>query len=158
MDNRSDRRIVAGILLIVVGIGLLALQLFEGLGQSSWLLFLGILFIVGYFLRRAYGFLVAGGIIFGVGLGQLAEELFDVGDGIGSIGLGLGFVAIYAIDRANRSEAPWWPLIPGLILLVTGLGSVGEDIAEAMNYVWPALLIAVGLALIFGLSRNRRTD
>lgn len=155
MEDRSDRRIVAGIVLIVVGIGLLLLQLFEGLGQSSWLLFVGALFIVGYFLRRAYGFLVAGGILFGIGLGQLGEELLDVGDGIGALGLGIGFVSIYAIDRAGRRDAPWWPLIPGLILVVTGLGSVGDEVAEVMSYVWPGLLILVGLVLIFGLSRNR---
>lgn len=154
MAVRSDRRLVAGVILIVVGIGLLLLQLFEGLGQSAWLLLLGVLFVVGYITRRTYGFLIAGGILLGIGLGQLGEQLFDVGDGVGAIGLGLGFVSIYAVDRVNRSGAPWWPLIPGLIFVVTGLGSVGEEIAEVMNYVWPALLIVVGLALIFGLSRK----
>ena len=155
MAVRSDRRVVAGIILIVVGTGLLLLQFFEGLGQAAWLLLLGVLFVIGYFTRRTYGFLIAGGIFLGIGLGQLGEQLLDLGDGVGAIALGLGFVSIYAVDRINRAGAPWWPLIPGLILVVTGLGSVGEEIAEVMNYVWPALLIAIGLALIFGLSRKR---
>jgi hypothetical protein len=68
---RSDRRVVGGLIQIAFGVGLLALQMFEGLGGSSWLLLLGALFLVGYFARRAYGFLVAGGILFGIGLGQL---------------------------------------------------------------------------------------
>lgn len=154
----TDRRVVGGIILIVVGLGLLALQLLEGLGRSSWLLLVGSLFLVGYFVRRTYGFLIAGSILLGIGLGQLGEELFDVGDGIETIGLGLGFVSIYAIDRMDRAAAPWWPLIPGLILVATGLGSVGGEIANVMDYVWPGLLILIGLALIFGLSRNRGTD
>lgn len=141
-----------------MGVGLLALQLFEGLGRFTWPLLVGALFLVGYFVRRTYGFLIAGGILFGIGLGQLGEEIFDVGDGIETIGLGLGFVSVYVIDRIDRADAPWWPLIPGLILLATGLGSVGGEIADVMDYVWPGLLILLGLALIFGLSRNRETD
>lgn len=158
MAVRSDRRIVGGVILIVVGAGLLALQLFDGLGRSTWPLMVGALFLVGYFVRRTYGFLIAGSILFGIGLGQLGEEIFDVGDGIETIGLGLGFVSIYLIDRIDRADAPWWPLIPGLILLASGLGSVGGAIANVMDYVWPGLLILVGLALIFGLSRSRQSD
>jgi hypothetical protein len=101
--------------------------------------------------------LIAGGILLGIGLGQLGEEFFDVVDGIETVGLGLGFLSIYFIDRIDRADAPWWPLIPGLILLATGLGSVGGEIANVMDYVWPGLLILLGLALIFGLPRNRRT-
>lgn len=158
MALNSDRRVVGGIILIVVGVGLLALQLFEGLDRFTWPLLVGALFLVGYFVRRTYGFLVAGGILSGIGLGQLGEEIFDVGDGIETIGLGLGFVSIYVVDRIDRADAPWWPLIPGLILLATGLGSVGGEIANVMDYVWPGLLILLGLALIFGLSQNRGTD
>lgn len=158
MAAKSDRRVVGGIILIVVGLGLLALELFEGLGRFSWPLLVGALFLAGYFARRTYGFLIAGAILFGIGLGQLGEEIFDVGDGVETIGLGLGFVSIYIVDRIDRADAPWWPLIPGLILLATGLGSVGGEIANVMDYVWPGLLILIGLALIFGLSRNRQTD
>lgn len=159
MAENSDRRVIGGIILIVVGLGLLALQLFEGLGRFTWPLLVGALFLAGYFARRTYGFLIAGSILFGIGLGQLGEDIFDVaGDGVETIGLGLGFVSIYVLDRIDRADAPWWPLIPGLILLATGLGSVGGEIANVMDYVWPGLLILIGLALIFGLSRNRRTD
>ena len=158
MAVNRDRRVVGGIILIIVGLGLLAVQLFEGLGRFTWPLLVGALFLIGYVVRRTYGFLIAGGILLGIGLGQLAEEILDVGDGIETIGLGLGFVSIYAIDRIDRADAPWWPLIPGLILLATGLESVGGEIGDAMDYVWPVLLILLGLALIFGSSRNRRTD
>lgn len=158
MAQPRERRLGAGVLLIVIGLALLAAQLFEGLDLSSWPLFLGVLFIVAYFMRKAYGFLVAGGILFGVGLGELGEHLFEMGDGAGSLGLGIGFLSIYVIDRFDRTDAPWWPLIPGLILLISGLESLGEEFSEAMSYVWPVLLILGGLALIFGLSRSKKAE
>lgn len=140
---------------MVVGVGLLVLQLLEGVGQGGWLLFLGALFIAGYVYRRTYGFLVAGGILLGVGLGQVGEAVLDLGSGVGSVGIGLGFIAIYLIDRANRRSAPWWPLIPGGILVVTGLGDIGEPLSGVMDYLWPVVLILIGLALLFGMSRRR---
>lgn len=158
MEDGPGRRVVAGVLLIVVGAGMLALQLLEGVGRGSWLLFLGGLFIAAYVYRRSYGFLVAGCILLGVGVGQVGEDLLDLGSGVGSVGIGLGFITIYLIDRANRRSAPWWPLIPGGILVVTGLSDLGEPIAGIMDYVWPAALIVIGLALVFGLSRRRDGD
>lgn len=155
MEGEIRRRVVAGTVLIVVGVGLLVLQVLEGASRAGWLLFLGALFIVGHIYRQTYGFLVAGGIIAGVGLGQLGEELLDVGSGIGSVGLGLGFISIYVIDRFNREGAPWWPLIPGGILVVTGVADLGEPLAAFMDYVWPAVLIIIGLALLLGFRRRK---
>lgn len=158
MEGQTRRRVVAGTVLVVIGAGLLVLQLLEGASQAGWLLFLGALFIAGHIYRQTYGFLVAGGILMGVGLGQLGEETLDIGSGVGSIGLGLGFIAIYVIDRLNREGAPWWPLIPGGILLVTGIADLGGPLADAMDYVWPAALIIVGLALLFGMRGKSRSD
>ncbi len=158
MEAQTRKRAIAGIILIVVGVGLLVLQLLEGAGRAGWLLFLGALFIVGHIYRQTYGFLVAGGILVGVGLGQLGEEVLDVGSGIGSIGLGLGFVSVYVIDRFNREGAPWWPLIPGGILLLAGIADLGDPLARVMDYVWPAALIIVGLALLLGMRSKRQND
>lgn len=158
VDGEIRRRVVAGTVLIVVGGGFLVLQLLEGASRAGWLLFLGALFIVGHIYRGTYGFLVAGGILVGVGLGQLGEEILDVGSGIGSIGLGLGFISIYSIDRFNRPEAPWWPLIPGGILLVAGAADLGAPFADGIDYVWPAVLIILGLSVLFGMRSKRQND
>lgn len=155
MADRRDRRIVAGVVLIVVGAGMLVLQVFEGIGEGGWLLFVGVLLIAGYLYKRAYGLLVAGGIVAGIGLGQVGERVFATGAGMGSIGLGLGFAAIYVIDRIYRGPTAWWPLIPGGILLVSGLSSLGGPFVGVTDYVWPTLLIVLGLALVFGVSRGR---
>ena len=148
-------RIAAGSVLIVLGLGLLGLQVLDGVGDSIWLLVIGTLFIAGYLFRRAYGLLVAGSIITGIGLGQVGEEAFGNVDEITTIGLGTGFVAIYVIDRLYSGSSHWWPLIPGGILLMTGLSSAGEPFSRLLELAWPLLMIIVGLALLFGLTEKR---
>lgn len=156
MADVSNRRAVAGLVLVVVGVGLLGLQFVEGLGDSMWVLAIGAVFIAGYLGRQAYGLLIPGAILMGIGLGQVGEHAFGSIDGIGSIGLGVGFLAIYVIDRAYRGSTSWWPLVPGGILLVTGAASLGEPVSRVMDYAWPLLLVAAGLVLIFGVSLTRR--
>lgn len=156
MEQGRDSRIVAGSILVLIGLALLATQLVGGLGQSIWIFLIGVLFLAAYLARRAYGFLVAGGILIGVGLGRVGEQAFGSLDGINGIGLGIGFLSIYLIDRVYRGPTPWWPLIPGGILLISGFASLGQPISDAVEYVWPIGLIVVGLIVIFGATAVRR--
>lgn len=116
----------------------------------------GILFLAGYLTRKTYGFLVAAGILIGVGLRRVGEQAFGSLDGISGIGLGVGFLSIYLIDRAYRGPTPWWPLIPGGILLISGFASLGEPFSDVVEYTWPIALIVVGLIVIFGATVVRR--
>ena len=148
MERRLDRRVVVGTILVAVGAALLVLRFVGDVGQAVSVLALGAVFLVGYFTQRRYGFLVAGGVIAGVGLGQLGERILDGGGGIQAAGLGIGFLTIYVIDRTTRESARWWPLIPGLILLAAGLSSVGGPYSGVIQYTWPLFLVAAGVALI----------
>ncbi len=150
-----NRRIAAGAILVVAGLGLLALQAFEGLGDEGVLFFIGTLFVVGYFLRRTYGLLVAGSIILGVGLGQTGERLIDTSGDVTVIGIGVGFVLIFVIDRLSKGDSHWWPLVPGGILLLIGLSQIGGSFADIASLLWPALLIVAGVVLLFGAMRRR---
>lgn len=150
-----NRRIMAGAVLVVAGLGLLALQAFEGLGDEGILFFIGTLFVVGYFLRRTYGLLVAGCIILGVGLGQTGERLIDTSGDVTVIGIGIGFALIFVIDRLSKGDSHWWPLIPAGILLLIGLSQIGGSFADVASLLWPALLIVAGVVLLFGAMRRR---
>ncbi len=150
-----SRRIMAGAILVIAGLGLLALQTFEGLSDATVLMFIASLFIAGYFARRTYGLLVAGSVIFGVGLGQIGQELLDVSGDMVPTGIGIGFLLIYVIDRLTRGETHFWPLIPGGILLVIGLSSIGGSFADVAAFIWPALLIVGGVVLLIGANRRR---
>jgi hypothetical protein len=161
VDQTTRRRITAGAILIVIGIALLALQLTKGWGEWIILLLIGGLFIAAYFFRRAYGLLIPGCILVGIGLGAIGNNtILGVGD-FTQVGLGIGFIAIYVIDRIYRNPAThWWPLIPGGILLLTGIGTLSGDLGRLIRDGWPLLLVLAGLLLIgaaFGLFGRRNT-
>ena len=147
--NRN--RMLAGLSLVVVGLVLLWLQLMDDVRAPVPLLVIGSLLIAGYLMRRAYGLLVAGCIVLGIALGQVAEQVVSGISNAGGIGLGAGFLAIYVVDRAHSRSAHWWPLIPGTILVVSGVATI----TSIGDYVWPVVLIAVGLGLMFGFTRRR---
>jgi hypothetical protein len=153
-SHDRNRRIAAGATLVIAGLGLLALQAFDDVGDSAVLFFIGTLFLAGYFMRRTYGLLVAACIILGVGLGQVLERVLDVSGDVTVIGIGIGFVAIYAVDRFARGHTQWWPLIPGGILLTIGLSSIGGSFADLLSLIWPALLIVAGVVVLFRANRS----
>ncbi|MFI5254562.1 MAG: hypothetical protein ACHQ15_03815, partial [Candidatus Limnocylindrales bacterium] len=71
--------------------------------------------------------------------------------------LGLGFLAIWFIGALFRlPEARFWPLLPGGILVVAGLASVGGAAADVLRYAWPIGLILLGLAVMLLAWRRRQ--
>lgn len=154
MTSSRSGRATMGAILVVLGLVLLANQLVDGFGGNIWQIVIGGLFVAGYFNRRAYGLLIPGCILLGTALGDLQlGSLSSFGD-LDQIGLGLGFVAIFAIDSLYSGRTShWWPLIPGVILLVTGLAEASEPIQELLRVGWPAALILLGLIVLAGAFR-----
>lgn len=148
-------RATAGAILVVLGLALLADRLVPGFRGEIWQLVLGGLFVAGYFYRRAYGLLIPGCILLGLSLGDLTQgSLLELGDS-DSIGLGLGFIAIFAIDWLYRGRSHWWPLIPGTILVVTGAAEGSQQIQDWLEVGWPVVLILIGLIVLAGAFRSR---
>src|SRR3990170_4522655 len=153
MINTSQRRLTAGAILIVVGMILLASQLVEGLADHVWTLLIGGLFVAGYFYRKAYGLLIPGCILLGIGLGNLAQgSIRNFGD-FDSIALGLGFIAIFVIAALYQGRTHWWPLIPGGILVIQGLQEGSQAVRDLVSVGWPVILILIGLILLAGAFR-----
>ncbi len=154
MEDRNRRALVIGLILIVLGVGLLAMQLMQpGFGQPLILFLIGAAFLVGYFIRRSYGLLIPGCILVGLALGSLGVQIFGQFGDLTVIGLGIGFVAIYVIDLLYRRVTHWWPLIPGGILIVVGLAQALEEnpnFAVLWEKGWPLILVLVGLLLLAG--------
>ena len=150
MEEQRQRRLMAGAILIVLGIVLFGLQFVEGLGEAVILFLIGGLFVAGYLYRRVYGLLIPGCILLGIGLGSVGESsALAIGD-FSAFGLGLGFVAIYVIDLIYRGGTHWWPLIPGGILIVTGVASGSATLERMLSVGWPLILVFVGLLLLAG--------
>jgi hypothetical protein len=161
-EQRGNRRgVVAGAVLILLGLVFLADQLVGGFGDSAILFLIGGAFIAGYFFYRNYGLLIPGCILVGLAFGSVGEDTaFGIGD-FSSVGLGLGFIAIYLIDLAYSGETHWWPLIPGAILVVTGLAQDNEAIENLFRVGWPLILVLIGLLILagaFGLTGRRGRD
>lgn len=150
-----------GIILIALGVLFFLSRSFD-LGGSIWLLGIGTLFLIGYIAQRAYGFLIPACILLGLGLGELID--------MSSLGLGLGFIAIFAVDtlvyRAGASRraatSNWWPLIPGVIISASAIGDIDRNTLEPIQQIvrdgWPLLLIAIGVLILIGSFSRRQVS
>jgi hypothetical protein len=157
MEQGTRSRLIAGAMLIIVGLTLFLMQRFEELGQSVALTALGGLFIAGYLYTRAYAFLVPGGILVGLGLGSFGERYFYVFSDLSNIGLGVGFVLIYLIALLYQRRSHWWPLIPGTVLILLGLRTWGKVWRFLLDDGWPFILVIIGFLMILGtVGRSRK--
>jgi hypothetical protein len=140
-----------GVILIAVGVTLFAVQLLH-LDGDIIVLVIGLVFATAFVATRRYGLLIPAGILTGLGTGILLEDMGVMGEPV-VLGLGLGFLAIYAGDRLTtgaRAPGRWWPLVPGAILtIIAGAESTfGAEGARLIEQGWPILLIAAGAWLL----------
>jgi len=157
LQRNRRSQIAAGAALIVIGLVALALQYFEGPGRAVVLLLAGGAFIATYFYSEITGLLIPGGILSGLGLGMLGEWWGVSVRDPNAVGLGIGFIAIYVIERLYRHRAHWWPLIPGVILVGSGLGAHFGDVGHMLWRWAPAILVVLGVVLVVR-AMKRRTD
>jgi hypothetical protein len=156
-DARHGERspLTFGAVLVVVGVALLAYRFSDTLAAGSAPLVIGLGFITWWAMSGNFGLLVPGGVLGGIGLGMVFDAAGAFGDGV-PLGLGLGFLAIYVLDAVRRREwSRWWPLVPGVVLVVVGLFSNTSAWDTLGGFGWPLILIAVGVVvLVIGLSRR----
>jgi len=149
-ENRGS--VVGGAVLIMLGLAFLGMQVFEAAGGAFVPLGLGIAFLVTHAIYRNYGFLVPGGILAGLGAGLIAQDVFSLSGNPVVLGLGLGFLSIFLLDRITRTgpaEGYWWPLIPGGILILVGTASMFPDLTDTiLSFGWPLALIVLGVVVI----------
>ena len=140
-----------GVILIAVGLTLFSVQLLN-LDGEVLVMVVGLIFAIAFVATRRYGLLIAAGIVSGLGAGILLEDSGVMGEPV-VLGLGLGFLAIYAGDlftSGARAPGRWWPLIPGAILtIIAGAESMfGPEGARVIAQGWPLILIAAGAWLL----------
>ena len=153
MSDRPRRGVFAGALLLGLGVVLLVTQFVPQIrALDLWSLAplaVGVAFLAAYAYGRHYGLLIAGCLLTGLGMGALLTQLpLHVPSEATVVGLGLGFIAVYPTDLAVRGRQPgqWWPLVPGVIIVFTG-------IAPALwNDFWrvapAAVLIVIGIGIL----------
>jgi len=151
MSRSTNNPTIVGVVLIALGVLFLLGQSLN-LSGSIWLIGLGALFLVGYFARRSYGLLIPGCILLGLGAGEAI--------GFSDLGLGLGFIAIFAVDTLvyrtgaaqGGSTSHWWPLIPGVIIAGSAVANSNRALFGSFGQVihdwWPLLLVGLGVLLL----------
>jgi len=167
MEGKPIRRgLIPGIILIGLGLVLLIGQFVE-LGGWVFLVGLGVVFLALYFAMRNYSFLTPGCILVGLGVPiAFGEANLVQGEQYGGwivVGLGLGFCAIWVIDTLVRRASSWWPLVPGVILTLVGIGLVlnargllSAQMLSLLERWWPLILVAIGLVILIQQLVRRR--
>ena len=149
-----------GIFLIVVGVLLVAGQLFKEaqFGTSAFFLALGIIFILAGLRDRNDVALVVGLFITAISLaGLLTEANVISGGGWGTLFLGIGFLALIPI-RASTGRGWRWAAAVGCLLVFWGGGEVASGYynIDVDRLVGPLLLVLLG-AWILNRSRQGRS-
>lgn len=158
MARQNAPQLTLGIALLAVGGVLLATHFFAIDTAPAWLFGIGLGLTLIAILRRAYGALVGGMVLLGLGSGFVLGDYGTFGLRVGTwilLGLGAGFIGIYVLGVILKMNRHWWPLIPGFVLLATGGARYIRHFAfippEAAIFVrtwWPAALVLAGLFVI----------
>jgi hypothetical protein len=143
--NRLE--VIPGLILIVLGIVFLLAQYLD-FGPGLFLLLLGSMFLIFFAVTRSYGLLIPGCILVGIGLGLVFDRPPLVTQVTVPIGLGIGFLAIFVGQLVVNRTTHWWPLIPGGLLLVTGIAEGVPQIQLLLEKGWPLILVAIGLMIL----------
>jgi len=151
--QRSARSaLIWGFILIVVGGTALAGQLWPD-AERYIPLAIGLVLLVIFGISRSYLALAGGGIMTGLGVGILVGEALPDVDASGAavtLGLGVGFIAVWAISGLlNMKEHHLWPLIPGTILCLVGVGLTLDLFSQDWSkYVIPAIVVGIGVVVM----------
>jgi len=157
MRDEKGRRVVAGSVLILMGLGLFAVKFFDIISIEAVFFLVGGAFLAAYLLKREYGLLIPACIIIGLGVGATLDSNEDLFSHSRRLGIGLGFVAIFVIALLYERRKDWWPLIPGLILVVSSIDNGAEMMKSLFREGWPLILVVVGvLILMGGMSGSKR--
>lgn len=160
----KNKSVFSGLGLIVLGAVFMVSQFVEIDGRF-FLPLLGLGFIGWSVLSRTQGLLIPGGILSGIGLGVvLAESAWAVrleGDLEGSLfllGFAAGWVSIVVLTKLFFNEFQWWPLIPGGIMALIGVGILTDGVlletVGSIGKMWPLILIAIGVSSVWKQFKN----
>jgi hypothetical protein len=154
MSESKRRRMSAGLILIVIGLGFYLVNRIEGIGEEAILLIIGAAFLVAYLVRNNYGLLIPGCILLGLGVGSLGSDSFMSFGDSEMLGLGFGFIAIFIISWLKERKSHWWPLIPGGVLLIMAIPRT-QGFFEYLWQHWELILVIIGALILIGAFRDK---
>jgi hypothetical protein len=171
--KHDDRRgaLIMGVILVFIGGMALLSQVFDVDG-ALWGMFivlgLGLAFMLAGIVTREFGFFVPGGILTGIGAGIVLtagpwQSTFS-GDegGLFMLAFAGGWFLIPIMGLIFTRQFHWWPFIPGGIIGLVGLaiiyGGALWTVLQWMGYLWPVVLIVVGVWVLFKAFAGRDSE
>jgi hypothetical protein len=155
-ESSPRKGLTAGILLIVIGLGLFIFQ-FIGWPFLFPLLLGGGLLVSGILTRKT-GLIIPGGILTGVGLAIVAvqNDVMSMAEplkgGLFLLVFSLGWFLIPLVTGLVVRKTEWWALIPGTILAGIGglvmAGDSGLEILKIVGQYWPVILVVIGASIL----------
>lgn len=152
-----------GVLLVLVGIALLIGYFVPNVSAGTLvLLAIAVAFLAAWLVGSAPLAMVPGLLVLGLGTAELIEDLALLGPagedvpGLASSALALAFLAIWLIGSA-RGRRSTWPLWGAAIFGLIGVAQLSGRLINmpALGALWPVLIIAVGVLLLWGARRDR---
>ena len=155
--------IVAGAILLTIGLLTLAANIFKSGIELYLVLGIGLVFLVASLTARQVGLLIPAGILIGIGSGIIVTQAIGntlTEDGKGGLfmllfSMGWMLIALLSLvipDEDGTRHFMWWPLIPGGILAAIGgmilQGETGLKVLGWIGQGWPVVLIGIGLYLL----------
>lgn len=122
-------------------------------GGSFFLALIGLGFAVVYLLERSnWWAIIPAGVMFTLVAMTVVEDISGLeSGGLIFLGLALTFALLGIVPvQGGRMRWPWYPAV---ILLVIGV-IISLSIGSILNYVWPLILILVGLVMVFRTLRS----
>ncbi|MDA8202365.1 MAG: hypothetical protein M0Z49_06345 [Chloroflexi bacterium] len=148
----------AGAILLLLGVALLVHQVVPALdGWALVTLGLGVVLVGAWVTRRSGLSLWPGMLLLGYGVARLLVGLGVItGNGWTTIGIGVGFAAAWVATR-TRGHAGSWPLLLAGLFVLIGIAQLVAELPALVGldaYVAPAIVIALGIALIIAGRRR----
>jgi hypothetical protein len=154
-ERRDNAAVTFGAVLVVVGAVLLGARFNDVLAAGGPALWIGLGFLTWWAFSGNYGLLVPAGVLTGLGVGLMLAHADFYGNPV-ALGLGVGFLVIYALDALRRQRrSSWWPLVPGAVLVLVGVLQNTSGWDSLGDLGWPLFLIVVGIIIIGGALSRR---
>jgi hypothetical protein len=150
-----------GLLLVVVGVGLTILYFFPAIGLGTLVLAgIAVAFFAGYAFGGPNALLIPGLLIGALVVARLIDA-FNIYTGPGTTALAVAgaFLIIWLLGLRRPNRRPsMWPLWGAAIFGLVGFIELAGNLSSlpALSGLWPILLIAIGLFVVFNGRRNTR--